>query len=74
MPMFEVHYRVTRPVDFHPTGGRIRSADASNWIGACDVVRKFYGDAKQDCIQIDAVTTRDAEFRRVYHYSRFGES
>lgn len=57
--LFQVAFTVTDPVDNHPTGARHAATFAQNWMEACDMVRKKYGDDKADCVLVDTVSTID---------------
>lgn len=70
--VFEVQYEVLRPVDGHPTGGRISSLFAKNWMDASDKARRAYGEDKVEAIQVNSVTTRTDECQRYYHFDRYG--
>lgn len=55
MPLYEVHYQVTRPVDEHPTGSRIRVTEAPSHLAACHQVRMGYGILHATAVLVDGV-------------------
>lgn len=57
--LFQVAFTVLEPVDHHPAGPRHAATFACNWMQACDMVRKKYGDGNAAHILIDSVSTID---------------
>lgn len=55
MPLYEIDYRVTGPVDQHPMGSRTKTLEAPNHLLACHAVRLAYGEDKAQHVVVDGV-------------------
>lgn len=55
MPLYEVHYTVSEPVDAHPTGQRILVIEAANHLAACHHTRMSHGGARAHAVTVDGV-------------------